>query len=231
MNEMDIKDLRKAWNSLTAKSSEQRMLNEEQIRSMLGRRTTTLLDRIDRNVRIGLILLLAVVVVLGVAEFLPLMVRNSGEPLTGEIPAWLRTIDLGVSLLIITLFIAFSLHYRKMRNTCRQVCDLRHTLMKIIGVLTLYRRLFGLALIIILLESGTGFTAGFFTSVTQNHTLEGFFIPTLVMGLLLILLITGFLFLLLRWAFRKVYGNYLDQLRATLAELDDLPKETNHPQE
>ena len=222
---MDLNDLQKAWNKLTDKSSGQRMLSEEEILSMLGRRTTTLLDRLDRNVRIGFLVLLAVVVTLLGGELLPLAGIFPGETLAGEIPGWLQRLDLGVSLLIVALFITFFVHYRKIRNICRQGCDLRHTLLKTIGVLTLYRRLFTFALAIILLESATGFTAGFFTSIHQNNTLEGFFIPTLGMGLLLILLLSGFLFFMLRWAFRIVYGNYLHQLRATLAELDELEEQ------
>jgi fructose-specific phosphotransferase system IIC component len=73
-----------------------------------------------------------------------------------------------------------------------------------------------------MLSSTTGFLAGYYTSVQANQTSEGFLIPVILFGVLLIALLTWFIFLLLRWIFRKVYGNYLAQLRDTMAELDEL---------
>jgi hypothetical protein len=94
--------------------------------------------------------------------------------------------------------------------------------MKVIGILTLYQRLFTVALIIIMLSSGTGFLVGYFTSIQSQQIPEGFMIPVILFGVFLIVLLTLMLFLLLRWIFRRIYGNYLAQLRETLAELDEL---------
>lgn len=219
---MDIKDLQKAWNKLSDKTSEQQMLNEEQIRNLLRSRTTTLLDRIDRNIRIGFVVLLVVILGGLVLDFLTVTGKTGGTSIAGEVPGWLATLDMSVNLLIVALFATFFIHYWKIRRVCRGVCDLRHTLMKTIGVLNLYRRLFALALAIILMVSATGFIAGYFTSIQEHNTMDGFFISALIIGLLLMLLFSGLLFLLLRWTFRKAYGNYLARLTETLAELDDL---------
>ena len=197
------------------------MLSEEQMKEMLGKRTKSLLERIETNIRTGF-----VVILLLIAAILTVDYRTAAMPgklAAGEdLPGWLFYLDLGVNLLIIALFITFLIHYWRIRQQCRGICDLRQTLTKSIGVLTFYQRLFSLALGIILLVSATGFIAGYFTSIHSHNTSEGFLFPVLVIGILLLALLSGAIFFMLRWAFRRVYGNYLRQLRNTLSELNEL---------
>ena len=215
---MDIKDLKKAWNELSEKTAEQQMLSGEQIRSLLERKTTSLLDRIDRNIRIGFVVLVGIIALIIIAD----VVSLKKPSFAGEVPGWIVAMDSVASLFFIALFVTFIIHYLKIRRQCRGVCDLRHTLLKTIGVLTYYQRLFTLALVIILLESATGFIAGFYNSIREYNTTEGFLLPVLAIGFLMLVLFSGLLFFLLRWSFRRIFGNYLRRLRETLAELDEL---------
>jgi len=219
---MEIKELQIAWKQITADSSAREALDEGQIREMLGKRTKSLIERIDVNIRIGFAVILLFIVAVLIFDF-----RNDSSFVNGAgqnagIPGWLVVLDIIVDLLIVSVFVSFIIHYYKTRQQCRKTCDIRHTLMKIIRVLSMYQRLFSLALGIILLASATGFIFGFYTSIRNNHTAEGFLFPVLVIGLIFLILLTYLVFLLLRWIFRRIYGNYLAQLKGTLKELDEL---------
>jgi hypothetical protein len=217
---MGIGDIQEAWSRLTADSSDKHMLNEEQIRSMLGKRSRNLMERIDFNIRIGFVILLVGIITIFSYDLTHSTVGYIAGKANAGIPPWLIVLDFVINLFILGIFITFFVRYFKIRRLCRDNCDLRHALMKVIGILTAYQRLFTITLVIIMLSSATGFMAGYVTSIQNNQTSEGFLVPVIVIGILLIALITWILFLLFRWIFRRIYGNYLIQLRETLAELD-----------
>jgi hypothetical protein len=219
---MGVEDIREVWGRITAGSSDQQTLDEEQIRNLLGKRSRNLMERIDFNIRVGFFILL------GVVSFIVLYDISN---LTGWLPTvqnltntpvWLIILDFVINFLIVAIFITFFIHYFRIRSSCRNNCDIKRSILKVIGILTMYRRLFVITLVIIMLSSTTAFLAGYYTSIQANQTSEGFLFPVILFGVLLISLLTWFIFLLLRWIFRKVYGNYLSQLRETLAELDEL---------
>ena len=60
---MDLKDLKTAWNAYSSKEVDKHRLGKEAIDEMLKKRTKSLVDRIDRNIRIGVAVLLVFVVV------------------------------------------------------------------------------------------------------------------------------------------------------------------------
>jgi len=219
---MGSEDLRKIWSRITADSSGQPMLDETQIRAMLKKRSGSLMEKIDFNIRVGFYILLTTVVFIIAWDVLGFTGHISGGSIQSNVPGWLLILDFVSNIVIVTLFITFFLHYFRVRRLCREHCDIRHALMKVIGILTLYQRLFVVLLFIIMISSATGFTAGYFASIRENQTSEGFLIPVILFGVVLIALLTWLIFKLLRWVFRKIYGNYLDQLRKTLAELDEL---------
>jgi hypothetical protein len=219
---MGAEDLREIWSRITADSSGQPLLDENQIKAMLKKRSGSLMEKIDFNVRLGFVILLAIVLFIVVYDLLSFTGHIPGGNTRANVPGWLLFVDVISNFLIVAIFITFFLHYFRVRRLCRDHCDIRHALMKVIGILTVYQRLFVVLLFIFMISSITGFTAGYFASVRENQTTEGFLIPVILFGVLVIALLTWLIFLLLRWIFRKVYGNYLDQLRDTLAELDEL---------
>jgi hypothetical protein len=219
---MGVEDIREIWGRLTAGSSDQQGLDEEQIRMLLAKRSKNLMERIDFNIRIGFFILLGIIMFIVMYDFFNYKGLFPAVLNKTDIPAWLIFLDIATNLLIVTIFVSFFIRYFRVRKLCTGDCDIRHSLMKVIGILTLYQRLFTVALIIIMLSSGTGFLVGYFTSIQSQQIPEGFMIPVILFGVFLIVLLTLMLFLLLRWIFRRIYGNYLAQLRETLAELDEL---------
>lgn len=217
---MNLNELKKAWNKVSVDAANQE-LSENKIREILGKRTSSLMDRIDKNIRLGLLILFLVIVAMYIWD---MTIRSSNDAVSAHanIPDWVTIMDQGVNLLLILLFVLFFYSYNKVRRQCSTSCNLRQTLTKIIGILSFYRRLFTFALFIFLLSSGTGFIAGYYTGVLSYDTGVRMQPLTLLIGIVFLVLLTIALYFLFRFIFRKLYGNYIHQLKDTLAELDEL---------
>jgi hypothetical protein len=219
---MDINDLKNVWNQISADNSGHEQLTDERIKELLSSRTTNLMERIDKNIRWGFAILFLIITLTMIWDFF--LAENAGLQIDKQerIPEWVTILDRGVNILIFMLILLFVIRYHYIRRKCLDGCSLRQELIKVIKVLTAYKRLFGLALIIFLLVSATGYIAGFYKGIHLQGQ-SGAYLPiAIVLGVVTLFLITSLLFLVLRWAFRKLYGNYLDQLQKMLRELDEL---------
>lgn len=217
---MDIKDLKKAWKQVSAEDTGRAELSEEKIRELLSSRTETLMEKIDRNIRVGFAILFVIIVAIIIWDFFVTKTPDSGS--LPAIPVWVTYLDRTMNLLIFILFLVFVIRYQQIRKKCEVVCDLRHALEKVIKVLTTYNRLFGFVLVIFLMASASGYIAGFYKGAHVEAPSGGYLPVTIISGIITLAVFTGLLFLLLRWIFRKMYGKYLDQLKNTLRELDEL---------
>jgi hypothetical protein len=219
---MEIQKLQQAWNQLSSIQASKNELGENEIREMLNSRTKNTIERIDRNIRLGSLVLLLIIVFLIINEVFisPMVIEGIDQEL--KVPVWSSFLDVVVNLLIIILFSLFVYRYFQVKRSCLISCDLRNTLNKIIRILNIYKRLFNLALIVFLLSSIPGFISGLYEGIVLND-IPGQAIPGVVIaGILILFIITGCLFFLFRWGFRRLYGNYLKNLKQTLKELDEL---------
>jgi len=224
---MDLEYLKKTWEKLP--TNEQ--LDENQLRQMLGKRTKSLIDRIDRNIKIGLVVLFVLILIFALDDFLisPLMMENLNENIS--IPGWLLFLGVFSNILIFTTFIYFVIKYYRVRKSCDTVCDLKETLKKIIGTLQIYQTMFYLALVTLLFAIGVGFITGMYTGFSDkvkqlgipiSEIQTGGLIGTILIGLVILIVLVGGVFVFLRWGFRKLYGNYLQKLKFTLQELQEI---------
>ena len=224
---MDLNDLKKTWDKL----GKEKQLDEEQLKGMLGRRTKSLLERIDRNIKIGFIVLFLLIVIFALDDFLfsPLMLQEVSENLV--VPSWLLFLSVFSNALIMSTFIYFVIKYYRVKRSCDISCNLKETLLKIIDTLNIYKRLFYLALITLLLAMASGFIAGFYQGFGADLEQKGIqiteitvlqYIVVLAIGLAFLVLFVGSMFLFLRWGFRKLYGNYILKLKLTLKELQEI---------
>jgi hypothetical protein len=224
---MELKELKETWSRL----SSGRELDEDQIREMLRHRTGNLIDRINRNVRIGFVVLFALVVLFILDDFIftPLLISESQAVV--EMPQWLIFLSIFSNILIFTTFIYFVVKYYRVRRICNISCNLKETLLRIIETLLLYQRLFYLTLFIFALAMALQFISGMYTGMAFDMENQGiqlseipvgkWFLVTGI-GLLVLVLTVGGIYLLLRWGFRRLYGNYIDKLKATLRELNEI---------
>ena len=128
-------------------------------------------------------------------------------------------------------FIYFAVRYYRVKRSCDLTCDLKDTLSKIIETIKLYQRLFYLALISLTITMVLGFIAGGYQASFAKIEGQGIsfsdiqvnqLLLEIGIGLVLIVVVVGGIFVFLRWGFRKLYGNYYHKLKATLKELEEI---------
>lgn len=206
-------------------------LDEGQLRIMLSSRTKSLIERIDRNIKIGFVVLLGLILLFSFDDFWfsPETIKESFAAM--PVPSWVIFLAVFGNVLIFTTFIYFVIKYYLVKKKCDVACNLKDTLKQVIGTLELYQRLFYLALAAILLAFGSAFVSGMFIGTEYNAEVQGMQISDIeTQQLILIVLITLFFlaiigggtFLFLRWGFRKLYGNYIQKLKLTLKELEEI---------
>lgn len=224
---MELNDLKKAWQKMSSKEE----LDESQIQEMLRKHTSNLVERIDRNIKIGfgILFILIALFILDDFYFSPMLLENMGSDF--EIPRWLNFLSIFTNALIFTTFIYFVIKYYRVKKSCDISCNLRETLVKIIKTLKIYQRLFYLALIFLSAAMTVSFITGLYTGMEESAMDSGVLLSDIPMRILLLTILVGFvvlvlmvggIFLLMRWGFRRLYGNYIHKLKNTLNELDEI---------
>ena len=224
---MELQDLKKTWDLMSSGKE----LDESQLRDMLGKRTRSLIDRIDRNIRIGFLVLLGLIILFSIDDFWlsPQTIEEFYKEM--PIPNWVVFLGVFGNILILTTFTYFVISYYRVKKKCDVACNLKDTLKKIISTLVLYQRLFYLALAAILLAMGSAFASGMFEGLKHNAEEQGMqfsdiettkLLLALLISVVIVGVIGGGVFLFLRWGFRRLYGNYIQKLRFTLKELEEI---------
>lgn len=224
---MELIDLKRTWNQLSARIE----LNEDQLREMLRRRTYNLIDRIDRNIRIGFGILFGLIVLFILDDFVlaPMLIEEVGTDV--EIPGWLMFTSIFANTLIVLTFVYFVFQYYRVKKSCDISCNLKETLVKIIGTLRIYQRLFYLALIILTFSMVLQFISGLYTGMHESLEQKGILLTDVpvgkwflvaVIGLTVLIITVGGIYLLMRWGFRRLYGNYISKLKQNLSELTEI---------
>ncbi len=226
---MDLKDLKSAWDTYSSQEMEKHRLGKETIDELLKNRTKSLVDRIDRNIRIGMVVLL-VFIGYELIDDLFLSKMLIKEPL--EYPRWLIPFDVLSNSLIVLTYVFFVLSYFQTKKHFSPDTHLKDLLNGILDTLKTYRRMYYLAVTILLINIAISFAAGLYQGVKLKVDSNGGGFENLAFSKILIIILVGLLFLipivlftffLLRWGFNKLYGRYLHKLNETLQELDESP--------
>ena len=226
---MELNDLKSAWEKLSSKDAKKYQLGEEAILDMLKKRTKNLIERIDRNIKIGffVLLLLSVFFVLDSLILTPYLAKERNV----EIPSWVFLTDAINTLFILGTFIYFSVRYYSVKKSYSQTSNLRNVLKGIVKLLNTYRVLFYLAVTILLFVVGVNFVTGMFSGLEMAAKLQGGLVQDLnasqvasrvTIGIIILFAFTGGLFWFFSWGFRRLYGNYINKLNDTLNELDEI---------
>lgn len=226
---MDLKDLQKSWDQYSSRVDKSK-LDEETIRGMLRSHKKSLIEKIERNIWIGICMAFVIVLYILCHNIIPSQFINV-SPLDIEIlicPTYLYTLTY---LVIITTFIYYAYQYYQVKKKTSVVQDLKDTLTKNIHVLILYRRLLYFALIILLLAITPAFMAGMnFLKVYSSHQnsnpvneieLKNVMFK-IIIGLISLLILSVGIFQLSMWRFDGLYGNYLNKLKQTLSDLNEI---------
>jgi hypothetical protein len=219
---MDIKDLKAAWDTYSSQEMNKHRLGKESINELLKNRAQSLVDRIDRNIRIGMGVLLIFIVYVVVDSVFLSDLPEAIVHRTIEYPKWLIPIDVFSTTLIITTYLFFILRYLKIKRSFSIQLQLKDLLLGIQETLKTYRRMFYLAVVILLINIIASFAAGVYQGLRLIENLTSSkILSTIGISLLVIVLMVGISFFILRWGFNKLYGRYLISLNETLRELDE----------
>lgn len=227
---MELDKLKKTWEKMSAVKE----LDETQLREMLHKRTKSLIERIDRNIKIGFAVLFVLILLFAFDDFLlsPQLLKDMTQGV--NMPDWLVFLGIFSNVLILTTFVYFVIKYYRVKRTCDVTCELHETLKKIIETLLLYQRLFYLALATFMVAIGLAFVSGVYEGGRLQFENSGAqladvntrqLVLVIVLGIIALSLIVGGIFLVLRWGFRKLYGNYINKLKTTLKELENLDED------
>lgn len=186
-----------------------------------------MVDRIDRNLKIGMgILLVFIAYVLIDDLYLSKILIK--EPI--QFPSWMIPIDVFSNALIVTTYLFFVFRYIKIKRSFSIDLQLKDLLIGIKNTLITYRRMFYLAVVILLINIILSFSAGIYQGIkfkagTLNGGIEGLSTTKILtvagIGLAVLIPMVALTFFLLRWGFNKLYGRYLVKLDETLQELEE----------
>lgn len=221
---MELKDLKKTWDKLAPDKE----LDEEQIMGLLRKRTGNLIDRIDRNIRIALVVLFVFIAVSILDDFVfaPILIKN----VNFEIPKWLLYLNIITYIFILSTYIYFAILYFRVKNYCDILYNLRETSIKYIAILLIYKRLFYFAIVIIFITIFINFLTGiYFGKSSEFNEIElvinyrQVFFKIFFILIVFIGIIIGF-FIFFQKGFNRYYGDYIEKLKIVLKELDSLIK-------
>ena len=231
---MDIKDLKSAWDTYSSQEMDKHRLGKESIHELLRNRTQSLVDRIDRNMRIGLGVLLLFIIYLIIDSIFMSDLYSAIGYRDVEYPKWLIPIDVFSTTLIITTYLFFVVRYIKIKRSFSIQLQLKDLLLGIRETLITYRRMFYLAVVIFMINIIVSFIAGVYQGLKfkADAVSDGIISMTTIqtlkiigVSLLIIVPMIAFSFYILRWGFNKLYGRYLVKLEETLQELDETANE------
>ncbi len=212
---MDLNDLKIIWQAHTTETIDSQRINPEKVRQLTKGKANNALAAFGRNILydIGFLGLFLVVGVVAALVYQHQMI----------------TTIVGVTALIfVPFFVIFLRQYFSIKKLELQSNTLYHNLNNIISNLNTYVKNYFLASIIltVTIVPITGFVALYqnkptdynpFAVMASNDVqlfIVGFFLAMIV------LVIGNYFFT--NWYLKKMYGNYIEELKGCLAELDEL---------
>lgn len=230
---MELKDLKSTWNKLASENVKNKLLPEDEFRKIIKNRTLDISDKIGRNIRIGVALILAWVCFWFAVDFIssPLMGDPKNKPyLTDDLMLWTFIIESIIYVLVIASIIIFWIRYNKIEKNKTDTTNLKSKLTQLIQILTSYRKMFYIVLWIILLYTTIIFSSGFILEYSYQIKEAGLnfgnlkFINWLIVALAFLVsiaVISAIYYIPFNFFFKRLYGKYLKQLKATLLELTE----------
>ena len=224
---MELKDLKSAWDTYSSQEVDKHRLGKENIHELLKNRTKTLVDRIDRNIRIGMAVILVFIAYVIVDDiYLSELILT--EPI--KYPSWMIPMDLFSNAIIVTTYLFFVLRYFRIKRSFSPDTQLKDLLNGILNTLKTYQRLFYLAVVILLINMIVSFAAGLYQGVKykvdsvsggMENLATSKILIIIGVGLAILIPLIAVTFFILRWGFNRLYGRYLVRLNETLQELDE----------
>ncbi len=135
---MYLDKLKSTWNKISSENEKKLQLKEEDIQSLLEKRTLDITQKIGRNIRVGIAIILAWVFLGSIFEFVVSPMFDSyvkDEILSDKLLFWLYMLEVGGYVLVFASAILFWLRYNKIEKQNTNSVNLRSKLTMLIGII------------------------------------------------------------------------------------------------
>jgi len=231
---MELDELKSAWSKFTSDEVQKRSVSEQEVNTLLTNRTRDITEKIGRNIRVGVGIILAWVVLGLIINLIlsPVLDKVLDTPyMTDEILFWTSFIEIANYLLIFATILIFWIRYSRIEKLTIDNANLKDTLTRLIGIVTSYKRMFYVVMVIVLFYIAVSFSSGFFLETNYRMeetglnlselTLKGWTIMISAFTITLGLVVVTY-YLLFNFFFKRLYGRYLKKMTETLKELDEV---------
>ncbi|HNW51014.1 MAG TPA: hypothetical protein PKH79_08030 [Prolixibacteraceae bacterium] len=231
---MELEELKSAWDKISSANEKKLQLNEQEIQSLFEKRTLDISEKIGRNIRIGMIIILAWICLWLSIDFIinPIFEKYVGKTnLSDKLMDWTFALEAFTYLLIIVTIVILWIRYNRIEKQNIHSTDLKSKLTSMIQILNSYKTMFYVVLIIILffiaVTFSSGFVAGFKDQAIKSESdiSHYSFLVWIFIVVAFLLTLGAFIavfYFLFNLFFNRLYGRYLKQLKSTLNELDEV---------
>ena len=223
---MELNEFKKAWQKATSDNVQEKELDASKINEMLHRRSTGILSRLDRSVKIGICFLIFFFLLTLADQLLPAdFLFPDRWQASIEVPSWISILEWFVNFVLMLSILLFVIRYRRLQLQTLANQDLKGAIKKVLTLLDTFKKEFYLAVTILISGIGLGFLSGAskgFESIRISQTPSVFVvIVVIVLMLILLSLIIGSIFYIFHKGFNVLFGKYRDQLIQSLNELQE----------
>jgi hypothetical protein len=231
---MELEELKSAWDKISSENEKKLQLNEQEIQSLLEKRTFDITKKIGRNIRIGMVIILAWICLWFSLNFIitPVFEKYIDKSkLSDKLMDWSFALEVFTYLLVIATIVIFWIRYNRIEKRNINSINLKSKLTSLIQILNSYKTMFYIVLIIILLFITVAFSSGFVTefndhSISSQSAISHYsFFEWIIIAVSFLLTLGIFIaiyYFLFNLFFNRLYGRYLKQLKNTLHELNEV---------
>ena len=223
---MELNEFKKAWKEATSDRDPCKKLDATAIRELLKKRSTGILSRLDKSVKILVWFLVFFLLFTIADQFLPSDLLFPAH-LRGEleVPRWISVLEWIVNFILMLTILLFVVRYRKLQLQTIANQNLKGAIEQVLSLLDTFKKGFYLALLILISGISLGFLSGAnkgFETIRISESPSVFAVVLVVLAMLLLLgLLIGSIFYIFHKGFNVLFGKYRDQLIHSLNELQE----------
>jgi hypothetical protein len=223
---MELNEFKRIWQDSSSEKIKKKELDAAKINEMMIRKSTGIISRLDRSVKIGIWFLVFFFLMTMADQLLPadkIFPDNLKSPMV--VPMWINILEWIVNIALILTILFFIVKYRRLQVHTLVNQDLKGALEKVLQLLDTFKKGFYLTVIIFVSSIGLGFLSGaqqgFETlQIFKSPSTQAIFFVVFSMFILFGLLV-GSIFYIFHKGFNLLFGKYRDQLIQSLNELQE----------
>lgn len=223
---MELNEFKKVWQEASSEIVQNKVLDASTINELLHRRSTGILSRLDRSVKIAIWFLVLFFFFTLADQLLPFEILFPASwKASMEVPAWIIVLEWFVNIVLMLTILLFVVRYRRLQLQTLANQDIKGAVQKVLKLLDTFKKAFYLAVVILISGAGLGFLSGAskgFEAVANSQAPTASAIVIVVVSMLVLLgLIIGSIFYIFHKGYNVLFGKYHNQLIQSLNELQE----------